>query len=409
MRINPAIFRAYDIRGIYPSQLNAEVARRVGFAFTEFIKQRFRTKKPQVMVARDVRESSIPLRQGLVEGIIGAGFKLFMRGGQEIGLNNGLRSIRGLARQAKLAASAEIGHLIPAEGEAARYVKRLQALMPRLGPLRALVDAAGGSAAYILPKLLTPYHINYKPLYFDPDPLFRNHEPNPLSPRVAEIIRQEFQRGKFQLGVVFDGDGDRAEFFDERGHPIRTDIIFALLAAEELKKKQGAHFVFELTHSRFLGPFIEAYGGKLFVSKVGGIHVRREMERTGAVLGGELSGHIYYKKLLGTDSALYSMLRVFSLVSKAVRPLSELARQHTSGVFLQVSIKHNAPRRALEAVLKQYRPHLASRLDGITVQYPSWWFNIRMSNTEPLLRLTIEAGSESELKARRREVEGLIA
>ncbi len=449
MKINPAIFRAYDIRGVYPADINAEVARRIGHAFAEYLKQKYRTKRPKIAVARDVRESSLTLRQGLVEGVIAAGadaydlgvattpqaiytfatsrgrdggvmitashnpasyngFKLFLRGGEEVGLLNGLRKVRSLARIGAPESARDIGHLIPAEKEIERYIRKMRGLAPRIDNLRALIDAGGGAASYVLPKVLAPYRIFYKPIFFDPDPAFRNHDPNPLAPSVLDIVRREFKKIKYQVGVAFDGDGDRAVFFDERGDPIRADIVFGLLAIEELQKKRGGRFVFELTHSRFLGPLIEAYGGELFVSKVGGVHVRAEMERVGAVLGGEISGHIYHRKLLNIDSAAYTMLRVFSLVARASRPLSELTRHYAIGAFLQFNIRHQAPKEALQKVVIAYKPHISSRLDGISVQYPSWWFNIRISNTEPVLRLTIEAGTPELLKKVEAEIDSVL-
>ena len=449
MKINPAIFRDYDVRGLYPADINAEIARRIGYAFAEYLKKSCRTKRPKISIARDLRASSTALRQGLVEGIIVAGadcydlgiattpqaiyifgtarerdggimitashnpasyngFKLFYGRGKEIGLSSGLRTIRSLTRVGAKKTQNNFGRLIPTEAEGKRYVKKLHRLVPRLDSLRALIDAAGGAAAYVLPDTLAPYRIFYKPIFFDPDPAFHRHEPNPLAPSVTELMRRELKTAKYQVGVAFDGDGDRAEFFDEKGNPIRTDILFGLLAVRELEKKRGARFVFELTHSRFLAPLIEAYGGELFVTKVGGVHVRAEMERVGAVLGGEISGHIYHQKLLNIDSAIYTMLRVFSLVASASRPVSELTRHYASGYFSQSSIPHKAPKEALAKIIAVYKPHISSRLDGVSVQNLTWWFNIRMSNTEPLLRLTIEAGSESEAKSRINEIKALL-
>ena len=449
MRINPAIFRAYDIRGRYPKEVNLDVAVLVGRGFALFVKEKMSVSRPTILLGRDLRFSSDALRKGFIEGAIQSGadcidlgvtttpeaiyiiathqrahagamitashnpaeyngFKFYLRGGEEIGLLNGLKRIRALAEKYKQEKFLPMGQIKRGEADGARYVRRLHQLVPALPPLRVLIDAAGGAAGTILPKVLSRYRLFYRPLFFDPDPHFSRHHPNPLDEDVATMMKRELQKGSFDLGVSFDGDGDRAEFFDENGAPIRSDIIFALLAAAELKKKQKKNFVFELTHARFLGPFIEAYGGQLFVSKVGGVSVRRTMREKKAILGGELSGHIYHGDIANVDSAIYTMLRLITLLGRAGESLSRLVGNFRRSAFRQFSVKHKAPQDALKRILAHYKAHVVSRLDGVTVQYPSWWFNIRMSNTEPLLRLTIETDTDSELKEAEREIKKII-
>ena len=451
MRINRKIFHAYDVRGIYPDEIDALIARQLGAGYAEFARRKFGAASPRIFVARDVRVSSEILRQGLIEGLIGAGadcidlgittepqaifavattkraeaaimitashnppqyngFKFYLRGGIEIGLEGGLLEVAELAERPALVRKAvkNIGTLEYDPGEVVRYIKRLHQLMPKLEALRVVIDAAGGSAGFLLPRLLERYPIFYKPLNFQPDGTFRRHSPNPLNPAVADLMQRELTDGRYQLGVAFDGDGDRAIFFDELGRRIRNDVIFALLAAEDLERRKGSRFVFELVHSRVLGLFLEAYGGKLYQSPVGGVYIQKEMERRRARLGGELSGHIYHQELQNIDSGLYTMLRVFHLVAALHQPVSQVIQHLQASAFSQKSIPASRPQKILKIIERKYLPRIVSRLDGLTVQYPDWWFNIRASNTEPIVRLTIEAETEDVLKAHQREIESLI-
>lgn len=448
MRINPSIFKGYDIRGVYPAELTPNAACRIGGAFVEFLKKKRKASRPTVVLGRDARASSDTLRQNLVDGILTAGgdcfdlsittsphlafatvtmprvdggvmitashspaeyngFKFALPKLGWIGKPEGLDAIQAYASK-KLTTSKRVGSLHDAEKNSQLYIKEIHKRVPSLPEVRAVIDAAGGSTTFLLPKLLVNYSLFYKPLFFTPDPTFAEHTPNPLMPEVDALMKIEVTKGKFHIGVAFDGDGDRISFFDERGKRIRTDVILALLAREELKQKKHCAFVYEITHSRSLRPFIEAHGGSLSVTKVGRTNIPREMERTGAILAGETSAHLFHGDFYNIDSGLLSMMKVFQMVGSLHQPLSEAVKTVSTSTFHQIPLPIQNPKRALRIIEKQYQKHIISRLDGVSVQFPSYWFNMRMSNTEPLVRLTIDADSSSEFETRVKEIKGLI-
>ncbi|MBI2054489.1 MAG: hypothetical protein HYT39_00080 [Candidatus Sungbacteria bacterium] len=447
--MNPAIFRDYDVRGVYPNDLTPEAAKRIGYAFAKFVSQKSRTRHPNLLIARDTRASSDILRQNLIEGVLsygahvhdmgiattpqfyfsvetrpdmdGAviitashnppeynGFKFVLAKHGEIGAEEGLNQVKKFVLAGKFKHKPYLGGINLLTREKERYLKALKRLVPKIEPLRALIDAGGGTVSFMLPELLSHYPIFYKPLFFNPDPMFAGHIPNPLSPEVEKIMVHESKRGNYRIGMSFDGDGDRVSFFDERGKRIRDDIIFALLASEALTGRRGLNFVFELTQSRFLGPYIAAHGGILHTSKVGGVHVRSKMKEAKAVLGGEISAHIYHGDMHNIDSGLLTMLKVLRLVSSFKKPLSQIVGSVSRSTFHQFEIRLKNPARVLKILERKHKKHISSKLDGLSVQYPSWWFNIRMSRTEPILRLTIEADTEHEMQSRWREIEKLV-
>lgn len=449
MRINPAILRAYDIRGKYPDELTLESAARIGNAFAKYLKTNKKIPAPRVLVARDIRASSELLRHNLAEGLItgGAdvtdmgiattpefyffveesksidagimitashnppeynGFKFSLKGSGEFGKDQGLGELFLLAG-GKEYKSKTLGKIHMAKSEAQRYIARLLRIVPDISEVKAVVDAGGGSTSFSLPALLSRYPILYKPLYLNPDPLFISHSPNPLDPDVDRLMQKELKGGNYQVGVAFDADGDRVAFFDERGERIRTDVIFALLAKERLEAKPRTAFVYEVTRGRFLEPFIAAHGGSLHISKVGGVYVREAMRKTHAELGGEISGHYYHKELWRIDSALLTMLKMFCLVARARRPLSEMKHSLTQAHIKQCDIATSRSASQFKAVKAEFEGRITSSLDGYSVEFPQWWFNIRKSNTEPLIRLTVEADSDHEVDQHIKEIRRLIS
>ncbi|MBI3627319.1 MAG: hypothetical protein HY220_01030 [Candidatus Sungbacteria bacterium] len=439
MQVNPAIFRSYDIRGIYPDELSPEAAKMIGIGYAEFLRRVTKHSHPTVLVGRDTRFSSDTLHQKLVEGLIrnGAavvdigigttpelyfltltrhgieggimitashnqpeynGFKFLLSRLGDIGLKNGLQRIRKFGEK-KLRVGIRIGK-VKSIAEQDRYLSKLRSFVPKIPQIRVLVNAAGGATSFLLPSLLGSYPVVYKPIFFDPDPTFEHHPPNPLLEGVETNMKLEMKSTKFHLGVCFDGDGDRVSFFDEKGNRIRADIVFALLARESLEKHRGRRFAFELTHAKFLRPFIETYGGELIDTKVGRIDIRRVMTESQAVLGGETSAHVYHQELQNIDSALLTMLKMFRVVGKLSRPISEVVSGISSSSFLQKAILVNHQKSVIQKFANTYKNSTRSMLDGVTVQYPTWWFNIRASNTESLVRLTLETGSGAESASR---------
>lgn len=437
---NKDIFRDYDIRGVVPRDLNPEVARRLGAGFVRLARRLEKKRRVTILVARDFRASSESLGSSFMEGAVRAGgrmvdagvlsfpetafylfsrrqydavvyvtashdprsyngFKLLTRTWGQVGRARGLMTLMS-EKQEAVRTGGTWTHSIQ---DAERYRAALHRIVTELPKWKILVDAGGGTATGQLPKILGYYRLVYQPLFLQPDPNFRHHPPNPLDPKVGEIIRSHWRNE--ELGFVFDGDADRLAVYDSQGL-IRQDVIFALLAAEILKKHPRASFVYDVTHGSFLRPFIEAYGGKLFVSQIGRPHIQAEMKRRKALLGGEFSGHMYHHDLFDIDSAALTMLRVLEAAGKLAEPLRSFGNSLTTTAMVQKNVQVQDADRVMAALRRRHTGYITSDLDGIAVHYPTWWFNIRSSNTESgLVRITVEAESERGARDRIRELE----
>jgi len=451
MRINPNIFKAYDIRGKFPAEVNEKIAELVGNATAQFLCQKSRKKQVKILVCRDVRVSSKQIKDSLIKGVINqgseivdigigttpffnflvstlkpdggimltashnppdfAGFKIRGAGGKPISLGAGLEKIRKIVIARKYSQTQHLGkvNLAPEESLRLKYLDFLSRGIS-IGKLQAVIDAGGGSASLFLPQLLAKFpDLIYKPLFFEPDGTFQRHPPNPLLKEAQQFIQKELARGIFQFGAIFDGDGDRVVFFDEQGNPVRAEYIFALFAAEALKKEKGLSFVVPINSSKAVREYIEENGGKIKISRVGYTFIRGAMQKNKAPLGVEMSGHFYFKKLFFNDSGLETWLRLAGLLSKTMRPLSQLVKpfeRYVSSGEKNFPVKDK--KTLLARVKKFYREGKISLLDGVTFEFPDWWFNLRPSNTEEIIRLVVEAKNKELFEEKLKELEGLI-
>ncbi len=453
MRLNATIFKAYDIRGRVPVELDAAAAEAIGAAAAKFFAAKRRTKHPVVLVARDVRETSPMLASALAEGITRSGGRILDAGesttpyfhylahtlthdggvmvtashnpreyngfkikdgrGGAVASGSGLEKIRRLAERAappKARRSTPRPTPVP-ERWRAKYCAAI-AKNISIGNIAAAIDAAGGSATLFLPELLDRFpSLRYTPLFFERDGSFKKHSPNPLLPESQRFLKKELARGGYHFGALFDGDGDRVMFFDELGAAVRPEFIFALMAEAELERRPGSTFVMTANSSRMVKRRIEALGGRVVESRIGYVFVQNAMRRAKAAFGAEISGHFYFKDFFYGDSALLAFLKIAEAVSRAHAPLSYMVKRF-SGAYSSGEINfetHNA-RRALTAILNRYKKAGAkiSRLDGVSIELPGWWANVRPSNTEPLVRLVIEGESEGTVREKRNELEALI-
>ncbi len=449
--MHPSIFKAYDIRGLYPDELDADAARAIGAAFARFL------GGGPVVLGRDMRASGTPLRDALLAGLhaegvevidVGRvatpmiyfattwleakggvmitashnpgeynGFKLCGAAAVPIGIETGLREIQTLAGELHGSAAGGSETRIREQDVKAAYYESLVQMFPARPPVKLVIDAGNGIAGEAIDGLLDRLSLEVSRLYFEPDGSFPNHEANPLEPKNLEDLRREVKRQAADLGVAFDGDGDRAVFIDERGDAIPADLMTALFAHTLLTQRllgagPGARFVYDLRSSRVVAEVVSEGGAVAVRSRVGHAFMKQNMREQDACFGGELSGHYYFRFPAGyvADDATAAMMLLLWVIDLAGgRPLSELwrpfRRYHQSG---ELNRHVDDIPAALERVRRSFADGAADELDGLTVSFSDWWFNLRPSNTEPLLRLNLEAATEEEAVRRRDQILALI-
>lgn len=450
MRINPNIFKAYDIRGKFPRELDIEGAKKIGSAVAVFLSEKYKKQALTLMVGADVRTSSPALKKALIDGItlqgssvidVGTvttplfyfllqehqpdggvmvtashnppeynGFKILDRKTEPVGNNSGLRQIQKLAGKKELARGKKLGSISQVSGGADKYIAYLLKKV-KIGSARAVVDASGGATTLVLPKLLSYFQgVIYKPLFFEPDGSFSRHSPNPLDAESQEYAREDLKSGSFDFGVIFDGDGDRVVFLDEFGNEVRADFILALLAEELLKERPKNWVVLELTSSKAVEERIIELGGKVVRSRVGYTNMTPLMMKKKALLGGEISGHFFFRDFGYHESSMYAFLKMLEIVSQTPRKLSHLVRplqKYANGP--QMNFKVDNKPAVMRAIEKRYaKEGKISKLDGLNVEFPDWWFNVRPSNTEPLIRFTLEAKTKGLFDAKQKEISEFI-
>jgi phosphomannomutase len=444
------IVKAYDIRGIVPDQLDENVAEAIGAAFAKL------TEASTIVTVHDMRTSSAPLAAAFGRGaasrgadvlsgglgstdmlyyasgdlgIPGAmitashnparynGIKLCRAGAKPVGIETGLADIRTLAGQP--AAPAARPGTITVRDLLPGYADHLRKLVDISGirPLKVAVDAGNGMAGHTVPRVFDGLPITLTPLYFELDGTFPHHEANPIDPENLRDLQRAVVEHGADIGLAFDGDADRCFVVDERGEIVSPSVLTALIATRELAHEPGATIIHNLITSRAVPEIVAEHGGTTVRTRVGHSYIKAEMARTGAVFGGEHSGHFYFRDFWFADSGMLAALHVLAALGgqpagEPARPLSQMlaeyARYYASGEINSLVEDQAA---ATEHVRRTYagRPDVTmSELDGLTVSAGSWWFNLRPSNTEPLLRLNVEADTEAAMAALRDEVLGVV-
>jgi phosphomannomutase len=437
-----SIFKAYDVRGVHPDELRAEDAYRVGRATTRFL------GAAEVAVGRDARRSSPELADALVRGVQdeGAGvadlglvstpmlyyaverhglaggimitashnppeyngFKICREHAIPVGEASGLREIEKLAADPGPARGGErrIRHLDVRDGYA-EHVLRVGEERPHL---RVAIDCGNGMASVGLEPVLARLPLEVERLYFEPDGTFPNHPADPLRPENLEDLRAAVRRSGADFGVAFDGDADRAIFVDESALPVASDLMTGILAGARLRAHPGGRVLYDLRSSWATAEAIEAAGGVPEMCRVGHSFVKAEMRKKGAVFAGELSGHFYFRfsPQLVADDGVAALVALLDVLGRENRRLSELVaplqRYFASG---EISRRVRDAEGLLAAIEAEHRgAREVSRLDGLLVRHEDWWFNLRPSNTEPVLRLNLEAKSRERME---RERDRLVA
>jgi phosphomannomutase len=442
MNLN-AIFKAYDIRGVYPTQLDEALASSVGRAFATFV------SSDTIMVGHDMRLSSPQLSQAFAEGIrdtgknvqmVGLiptdasyfaagkfnmpvamftashnppewnGIKLTNAGAVPIGEQSGLRDIRALVEKDSWA-TVEARGTITERDIVPDFVTHALGMIDvnKIKPLKIAADAGNGMAGFIVPKVFSHLPCTLVPLYFDLDGRMPNHEPNPIDPKNVQDLIVAVKKDQCDVGLAFDGDADRVFFIDELGRRISASLIGALVAKNVLKKHPGATIAYNAVCSRIVKETIEANGGTAVMERVGHSYIKKTMKETGALFAAEHSGHYYFLNNFRADSGLIAALIVLEMISEIGKPFSEVLHEfETYHAIEETNSTVSDAAGAINRLKKQYGDADILEYDGITFAYPDVWFNVRPSNTEPVLRLNLEARSVELRDAKAAEVLAII-
>jgi phosphomannomutase len=440
------IFKSYDIRGIVPDELDERVAEAVGAAFVRL------TGASRIATAYDMRTSSAPLAEAFGRGagaqgadVIAAGLgstdllyyasgsldvpgamvtashnpskyngiKLCRAGARPVGADSGLEELRDTAAQGVPSHGGPHGTITPRD-LLPGYAAHLKSLVDLSGirPLTVAVDAGNGMAGYTVPTVFEGLPVTLVPLYFELDGTFPHHEANPIDPTNLRDLQRAVTESGADLGLAFDGDADRCFVVDERAEIVSPSVLTALIAVRELMREPGATIIHNLITSRAVPEIISEHGGKPVRTRVGHSFIKARMAETGAVFGGEHSGHFYFRDFWFADSGMLAALHVLAALGSQDAPLSQMLSSYHRYV---ATGEINSEVRDQGATTEEVRKAFATRpgvtmdhLDGLTVNGDGWWFNIRPSGTEPLLRLNAEAADEATLTALRDEVLGIV-
>jgi phosphomannomutase len=446
--LDPHVFKAYDVRGIYPSELDEEGAHAIGRAFVEVFEPK------RIAVGHDMRVSSPSMAEAVIRGaseagaevlelgLVGTemlyfavgelgldggmavtashnpkeytGMKIVRRGALPVGGESGLLEIRDRAMSdTDTAQKVSRGKVEPYDIWE-QYVERVLSFVDAgsIAPLKVVIDAANGMAGVMLPPVLERLpQLEVVRFFFEPDGTFPNHEPNPLLPENREFIVGKTLEEEADLGVAFDGDADRCFFVDDSGEFVPGDFATALFAEAVLEKEPGAKIIYDVRASWAVPETIERHGGTALMNRVGHAYIKHRMRQEDASFAGEVSGHYYFRDFSQADSGVVPFLLMLELISKKGRKLSEILRPFRDRYFITGELNTPVPDVALK--LEELKERFGgegrvSHLDGISVDAEDWHMNVRPSNTEPLLRLNLEARTPELMERKRDEVLAVI-
>jgi phosphomannomutase len=447
------VFKAYDVRGLYGDELDPDAARAIGRSFASVISgmEGKPTSELRLGLGRDMRltapEMAAAYRAGMVDegatvldaGMVGTEMLYFLVGSRE--LDGGLMCTAShnpkpytgakMVSRGALALSGDAGlgevrdgilaGLDDAPGggsvqEVEIYEEFQQAALKlvdqsAIKPLKVVVDGGNGMAGPMVGPLLEQLGLDLEEAYWTPDGNFPDHEPNPMLPENREFIMREVVERNADLGIAWDGDADRCFFIDETGRFVDGDFLTALLTESLLAKEHGATVLYDVRASRAVADVAERAGGRALVNRVGHAFFKTRMREENAVFGGEVSGHYYFREFYNADSGTLPALLILELLSQRGARMSELLEPYRSRYFISGEINSEVSDQdaKIEELAERYSDAEQSRLDGISIDYDDWHFNVRASNTEPLLRLCLESlVSVEEMEAKRDEVLGLI-
>jgi len=436
------IFKAYDIRGIYPSQLDEGTAYGIGRAFAQIVGE------SPLVISRDMRPSSIPLSESATRGITDTGLDVVdvgcistpanyfaiahygYAGGLQVTASHNPAEYNGfkLSREQAIPFSYETGigeverrvtqndlGSAPGGGSVSTrdifddYVEFMLAFAGDIRPMTVVLDAANGMAGKMWLPVLEKLPVTLVPLYIELDGTFPNHEANPLKEENLRDVCAKVKEVGADLGIAADGDADRCVFIDERGDGVRSDLIATLIALEVLAKEPGATIIYDPRSSWAFREEVEKAGGIPVVERVGHAYMKASLREKDAAFGGELSGHYYFRDFFCADNGLLALIKMLNLLSREGRPLSQLIKPinryyHTGEINFEVEDKDGV----IQAAAEKYSDGRVSWVDGVTVEYDDWWFNLRKSNTEPLVRLNLEAHTPELMETKKSELQEFL-
>jgi len=443
-----SIFKAYDIRGLVPDELDEKLAEQIGIAFTNILQEETNKTALTLLTARDMRPSGHRLIDALHAGITKAGadvidinmtttpmfyyavgfknidgglvctashnpaqyngFKLVRKQSVPVSADTGIKEIEKRIREKRFRLADKTG-TIREETIYAAYAKKILSLAENTDKkLKVAIDAGNGMAGLYI-DLFVELGFEIIPLFFRQDGTFPNHEANPLKHETLTTLQKVAKTEKTDFSVAFDGDADRAIFLDETGKIIPADFITALISTKILEKNKGAVIIYDVRSSRIVKETIEQLGGIAIRERVGHSFIKARMRKENSIFGGELSGHYYFETMYTTDNALLACVNVANILRRRNEPLSQLIepfkKYRQSG---EINFRVEDKKTMMQKLADAFSSGEIDWVDGVTVQFDSWWFNVRPSNTEPLLRLNLEASTDAELSERLNELKRIL-
>jgi len=444
--MSSSIFKAYDIRGLVDKELNPDFAFATGIAVARFLEQ---SREPgTVVIGEDMRPSSPTLATAFAAGVTSQGLdviriglastdmlyfasgklnlpgamftashnpaeyngiKLCLSGARPIGKESGLVTIENYVRDGAPMAMRNVG-VEKTQNMLEEYVDHLLSLvnLSAIRPLKIVIDAGNGMGGYTAPAVFQRLNAEVIEMYFELDGNFPNHEANPIEPANLVDLQKAVKKHKADMGLAFDGDADRCFLVDEKGALVNPSALTALIATRELAKNPGASIIYNLISSRAVKEVVEESGGTAIRSRVGHSYIKKLMAETNAVFGGEHSGHFYFRDFWRADSGMLAALHAIAALGETDLSLSELLkafnRYHSSGEINSTVKDAASAMKKIEEIYGSGDGVEIDHLDGLTVSHANWWFNLRASNTEPLLRLNVEASAKTRMESMRDDV-----
>ena len=444
------IIKAYDIRGLVKDEITPDFSFSLGVAFAKFLE--YEREPATIVVGEDMRPSSPLLADAFSDGVISQGMdviriglastdmlyfasgklnlpgimftashnpakyngmKLCKSGARPIGQETGLVKIRQLIEQGVPISNRPVGSMRNQE-LLTEYVDYLLSLFPdkafKKRKLKVVIDAGNGMAGFTAPAVMERLNIDLIPMYFELDGNFPNHEANPIEAKNLKDLQKRVKKEKADIGLAFDGDADRCFLINEKGELVNPSALTSLIAVHQLKTKPGSTIIYNLISSKAVSEVIAENGGIGVRSRVGHSYIKSLMAESGAIFGGEHSGHFYFSNFWRADSGMLAALYALTELMATKNTLSELLKPFNRYVASgEINSKVKNAEKSIELIRKKYcDKYLVDELDGLTITADNWWFNLRPSNTEPLLRLNVEANTEKEMVKIRDTVLSLI-